>query len=64
MDREALWRTAIHEGIAVNNGRGFAPDGESEHVRIAYPWTPEDDFAEAARRLRVACERVASGDGA
>ena len=64
LDREAMWRTAIHEGIAVNNGRGFAPDGESKHVRIAYPWTPEDDFAEAAHRLRLACERVAGGDGA
>ena len=64
LDREAVWRTAIHEGIAVNNGRGFAPDGESEHVRIAYPWTAEGDFAEAAHRLRIACERVRNGDGA
>ena len=62
IERESLWRTAIHEGIAVNNGRGFAPDGESEHVRIAYAWTPESDFAEAAHRLRIACERVVSGD--
>lgn len=64
LDRESLWRTAIHEGIAVNNGRGFAPAGESEHLRIAYPWTQERDFPEAAHRLRIACERVAAGDGA
>lgn len=64
IDREQLWRTAVSEGIAVNNGRGFTPLGESEHVRIAYPWTPESDFAEAARRLRLACDRVAAGDAA
>ncbi len=68
LDREALWRTAIHEGIAVNNGRGFAPaDGlqegqESRHIRIAYPWTPESDFVEAAERLSAACARVEAGD--
>lgn len=64
LDREALWRTAVSEGVAVNNGRGFTPEGESNHVRIAYPWTPEEDFVEAARRLRLACDRVAKGDGA
>lgn len=64
LDREALWRTAVSEGIAVNNGRGFTPEGESRHVRIAYPWTPEENFAEAARRLRTACDRVAAGDSA
>lgn len=64
LDREALWRTGVSEGIAVNNGRGFTPVGESEHVRIAYPWTPEADFPEAARRLRLACDRVTSGDAA
>ena len=64
LDREALWRTAVHEGIAVNNGRGFTPVGEARHVRIAYPWTEPDDFPEAARRLRLACDRVARGDAA
>jgi DNA-binding transcriptional MocR family regulator len=61
---EDLWRTAVEEGVAVNPGSGFTP-AESpgkEHVRIAYPWTPEDQFDEAARRLRLACERVAAGD--
>jgi len=60
--REALWRTAIHEGIAVNNGQGFTPLGESEHIRIAYPWKPQDQFKEAAVRLKLACERVTAGD--
>ena len=59
-----VWRTAVHEGVAVNNGAGFVADGsnENECLRIAYPWTPEDQFAEAAHRLRLACERVARGD--
>ncbi len=64
LDREAVWRTAVSEGIAVNNGKGFTPEGESQHVRIAYPWTPEEQFPEAARRLRLACDRVAAGDTA
>lgn len=64
LDREAVWRTAVHEGIAVNNGRGFTPAGEARHLRIAYPWTPESAFPEAARRLRDACARVAAGDAA
>ncbi len=64
LDREAVWRTAVSEGIAVNDGRGFTPEGESRHLRIAYPWTSPDDFAEAARRLRLACDRVAAGDAA
>lgn len=63
---EALWRTAVHEGIAVNPGSGFSDGSNSgpEHVRIAYAWTPKEQFAEAARRLRIACERVLAGDSA
>ncbi len=64
LDRDAVWRTAVSEGIAVNNGAGFTPLGDSEHIRIAYPWTSEGDFAEAARRLRLACDRVVAGDAA
>ena len=63
---EDLWRTSVEEGIAVNPGSGFMPVealGE-ERIRIAYPWTPEDQFDEAARRLRLACERVVAGDAA
>ncbi|MEM7217931.1 MAG: PLP-dependent aminotransferase family protein [Pseudomonadota bacterium] len=61
---EALWRTAVEEGIAVNNGAGFTPLGDSRQIRIAYPWTPEEQFPEAARRLRLACERVVAGQAA
>jgi 2-aminoadipate transaminase len=61
-----LWRPAVEEGVAVNLGSGFMPRGEvsAQCIRIAYAWTPEDQFAEAARRLRIACERVAAGDSA
>lgn len=64
MDMQALWRTAVHEGIAVNNGAGFSPGGAAEAncIRIAYAWTSAAQFAEAARRLRLACDRVAAGD--
>jgi DNA-binding transcriptional MocR family regulator len=63
---EALWRTAVEEGIAVNPGSGFLPAGETDEqrIRIAYPWTSENDFEEAARRLRIACERVVAGAAA
>lgn len=66
MKAEALWRTAVSEGIAVNPGKGFAQPGTppSECIRIAYSWTPIEQFDEAARRLRMACERVTSGDAA
>ncbi len=59
-----LWRTAIEEGIAINPGTGFASAGSdaANCVRIAYAWTPVEQFDEAARRLRLACERVLSGD--
>ena len=66
IDLVPLVRTAVEEGIAVNPGSGFTPAGNvgGDHVRIAYPWTPESQFAEAASRLRTACERVACGDSA
>jgi 2-aminoadipate transaminase len=60
---ESLWRTAVEEGIAVNPSTGFSPVGESEScIRIAYSWTPVEQFEEAVSRLRIACERVARGD--
>ncbi len=64
LELQALWRTAVEEGIAVNNGAGFSPGGaeEADCIRIAYAWTSADQFAEAARRLRLACDRVAAGD--
>lgn len=63
---EALWRTAVEEGVAVNRGSLFTASGSAhrERLRLAYPWTPEDEFPEAARRLRIACERVRRGDAA
>ena len=65
MDETQLWRTAVQEGIAVNRGSGFmAGAAGAPAVRIAYAWTPAEQFAEAARRLRLACERVAAGDPA
>ena len=61
-----LWRTAVEEGIAVNPGNGFSQPGTppAECIRIAYAWTPIEQFAEAAKRLRIACERVVAGDAA
>jgi len=65
MDAQALWRTAVEEGIAVNNGAGFSPaEAPANCIRIAYAWTPVEEFAEAARRLRLACDRVAAGNAA
>lgn len=62
---QSLWRTAVAEGIAVNPGSGFIAGGEGEEaIRIAYPWTPVEQFDEAARRLRLACERIVRGDPA
>lgn len=62
MSLDALWRTAFHEGVAVNSGAGFVQGrSTAEHIRIAYPWTAADDLPEAAHRLRLACERVAGG---
>ncbi len=64
MNVNALWRTAVEEGIAVNPGKGFSQPGTApaECIRIAYPWTPIEQFDEAAKRLRLACERVINGD--
>ncbi len=66
MTVNALWRTAVEEGIAVNPGTGFSPaeSTSSQAIRIAYPWTPIEQFDEAAHRLRLACERVVSGNAA
>jgi len=32
-----------------------------EHLRIAFSWTEADQLEEAARRLGIACRRVAGG---
>ncbi len=66
LDELALWRTAHHEGVAINRGTTFMAAGSRQgpHLRIAYPWTPLDQLPEAARRLRIACERVLDGEPA
>ncbi len=66
MQMQDLWRTAVAEGVAVNVGSGFMPAGAGAdaRIRIAFAWTPVEQFAEAAQRLRWACERVAAGDAA
>lgn len=63
---EPLWRTAVHEGIAVNPGSGFSDASHQgpNSIRIAYAWTPEKQFEEAAKRLQTACERVLRGEQA
>ncbi len=66
MNVTPLWRTAVEEGIVVNPGTGFSQPGTppAECIRIAYAWTPIEQFAEAATRLRIACERVVAGEAA
>ena len=62
-----VWRTATHEGIAVNPGYMFFPDQTEPHpefLRIAYSWTPMEQLEEAVNRLATACQRVADGDAA
>ena len=60
-----VWRTATEEGVSLTQGTSFFParDPEGEHLRIAYPWTPMEELEEGARRLGLACERVARGKG-
>jgi len=62
---EDVWRTAAEEGVSLTQGTSFFParDPEGEHLRIAYPWTPIEELEEGARRLGLACERVAMGKG-
>jgi 2-aminoadipate transaminase len=66
LSSRAVWRTAYAEGVAVNPGDGFASHGDvgGEYLRIAYSWTDRDQLEEAARRLGIACRRVAEGDPA
>jgi len=62
-----VWRSATHEGVAVNPGYSFFPDkkeDDGEYLRIAYSWTPMEQLEEAVNRLAKACRRVADGDAA
>jgi 2-aminoadipate transaminase len=55
---------AFEEGVIFPAGDAFYPDREpgpdGESIRLAYSWTSEHELREAARRLVVACERVAN----
>ncbi|RLT43468.1 MAG: PLP-dependent aminotransferase family protein [Chloroflexi bacterium] len=52
---------AIIEGLVAAAGYGFFPDrvDTGNHIRLAYSWVPEDELREAARRLAIACAKVA-----
>jgi 2-aminoadipate transaminase len=56
-------REAILQGVLFPNGHGFFPDRQDtgQHIRLAFSWVALNDVEEAARRLAVACERVAEG---
>lgn len=64
---DAVWKTAMEEGVMVTPGINFYParrDPDGEHIRIAFPWTPAEELEEGARRFGLACERVAAGNPA
>ncbi|MCP5066822.1 MAG: PLP-dependent aminotransferase family protein [bacterium] len=65
LSAKAVWRTAMHEGVGLSPGHRFFPaDAEAtdKHLRFAFCYPPMDQLEEAARRIGIACERVASGD--
>jgi 2-aminoadipate transaminase len=67
LSARAVWRTGFAEGVAVNPGDGFVMGEDplgSESLRIAFSWTDREQLEEAARRLGIACRRVAEGDPA
>lgn len=58
----AVWRAAAEEGVFFPLGTAFFPhrrDPTGDHVRLAFSWTARDALREGARRLGLACERVA-----
>ncbi|MEL0093399.1 MAG: PLP-dependent aminotransferase family protein [Pseudomonadales bacterium] len=62
-DHAEVWRAAYEEGLHVIPGRNFCPphpEGSSpgDYLRLAYPYTPIDQFEEAASRLAAAISRV------
>jgi 2-aminoadipate transaminase len=66
LSAENVWRTAAEEGVSLTRGTSFFTnkDPDAGYLRIAFPWTPLDQLEEGARRLSIACERVALGKGA
>lgn len=58
----ALWRAGAEEGVWFPAGPSFFPDRvdpTGEHIRIAFPWTSTEELREGARRIGMACERLA-----
>ncbi len=59
---DAVWRAGAAEGVWFPGGTSFFPDRvdhTGDHIRLAFPWTPEEDLREGARRVGVACARAA-----
>jgi len=59
---EALWRAGAEEGVWFPGGTSFFPDRTDptgEHIRLAFPYTTAPDLQEGARRIGLACERLA-----
>jgi 2-aminoadipate transaminase len=59
---EDLWRAGAEEGVWFPTGRSFFPDRHDptgEHIRLAFPWTSREDLREGARRIGLACSRLA-----
>jgi 2-aminoadipate transaminase len=63
---DALWRVGAEEGVWFPAGPSFFPDRvdpTGEHIRLAFPWTSTEELREGARRIGLACQRLA-GEGA
>ncbi len=59
---DALWRAGAEEGVLFPAGPSFFPDRvdpTGEHIRIAFPWIGTEELREGARRIGLACERLA-----
>ncbi len=62
LDGREVQQAAIEEGLICPAGFAFFPDriDTGDHVRLAFSWVDESDLREAARRLALACEKVAN----
>lgn len=63
LDGREVQQAAIAEGLIAAAGYGFFPDrvDPGDHMRLAFSWVGEDDLVEAAKRLAIACAKVADG---
>ena len=62
-DHAEVWRHAYREGLHVIPGRNFCPknpdiDHGGDYLRLAFPFTPMEQFDEAAQRLARAINQV------